>query len=106
MLHVLTELSATATDQEIKDVTLANFSDIPSTAEAAAKLQSLQIKHVGPFLLFDEFGELLNKPLRSAVLVVWVGKIRVQTKTFPQRPKELLNNCVTDMMTSYLKIAP
>ena len=44
MLHVLTELSATSTDQEIKDVILANFSDIPSTAEAAAKLQSLQMK--------------------------------------------------------------
>ena len=49
MLHVLTEFSATSTDQEIKDVILANFSDIPSTAEAAAKLQSLQMK--------------LNKPL-------------------------------------------
>ena len=38
MLHILAELSAT--DKEIKDVILANFSDIPSTAEAAAKLQS------------------------------------------------------------------
>ena len=44
MLRVLAELSATATNKEIKDVILANFSDIPSTAEAAANLQSLQMK--------------------------------------------------------------
>ena len=36
---------------------------------------SPHLKHVGQFLLFDEFGESLNKPLQSAVLVVWVGKI-------------------------------
>ena len=34
MLHILSELSPTSTDQEIKDVILANYSDIPSTAEA------------------------------------------------------------------------
>ena len=49
MLHVLVELSAMFTDNEIKDMILANFSDIPSTAEAAVKLQNLQMK--------------LNKPL-------------------------------------------
>ena len=36
---------------------------------------SLHLKHVGPFLLFDEFGESLNKPLRSAILVMRVGNI-------------------------------
>ena len=36
MLHVLSELSPMSTDQEIKDVILANYSDIPSTAEVAA----------------------------------------------------------------------
>ena len=43
MLHVLADLSELSTDKEIKDVILANYSDIPSTAEAAAKLQKLQI---------------------------------------------------------------
>ena len=42
--HVSAELSATATDKGIKDVILANFSDIPSTAEAAGKLQNLEMK--------------------------------------------------------------
>ena len=50
MLHVLTELAATSADQEIKDVILTNFSDIPSTAEAAAKLQSLQMKLNEPLI--------------------------------------------------------
>ena len=44
MLHILTELLATATDDDIKNIIIANFSDIPSTAEASAKLQGLQMK--------------------------------------------------------------
>ena len=35
MLHVLSELSALATDEDIKDAILTNYSDIPSTTEAA-----------------------------------------------------------------------
>ena len=43
MLHVLSGLSAFASDKEVNDVILANYSDIPSTAEASVRLQSLQI---------------------------------------------------------------
>ena len=35
MLHVLSELSALATDEDIKNAILTNYSDIPSTTEAA-----------------------------------------------------------------------
>ena len=35
MLHVFSELSALASDEDMKDVILANYSDIPSTTEAA-----------------------------------------------------------------------
>ena len=35
MLHVLSELSALASDEDIKNVNLTNYSDIPSTTEAA-----------------------------------------------------------------------
>ena len=35
MLHVLSELSALASDEDIKNAILANYSDIPSTTEAA-----------------------------------------------------------------------
>ena len=53
MLHVLTELSAIATDQDIKNVILANFSDILSTAEAAAKLQGLQMIVNEPLIIYN-----------------------------------------------------
>ena len=35
MLHVLSELSALASDEDIKNTILTNYSDIPSTTEAA-----------------------------------------------------------------------
>ena len=35
MLHVLSELSALASNKDIKNVILTNYSDIPSTTEAA-----------------------------------------------------------------------
>ena len=53
MLHVLSELSPLSIDQEIKDVILANYSDIPSTAEAAAKLQSMQMPLNEPLVSFN-----------------------------------------------------
>ena len=53
MLHVLSELSTMSLDQEIKDVILANYSDIPSTAEAAVKLQYLQIPANEPLVTFN-----------------------------------------------------
>ena len=53
MLHVLSELSPMSTDQEIKDIILANHSDIPSTAEAARKLQSMQMPLKEPLVSFN-----------------------------------------------------
>ena len=41
MLHVLSELSALATDEDIKNVILTNYSDIPSTTEEATRLQNM-----------------------------------------------------------------
>ena len=35
MLHVFSELSALATDEDIKNAILTNYSDIPSTTEVA-----------------------------------------------------------------------
>ena len=53
MLHVLTEFTATAMDQEIKDMILTNFSDIPGTAEATARLQNLQMKVNKPLVTYN-----------------------------------------------------
>ena len=53
MLHILSELSALATDQDIKNVILSNHSDIPSTTEATARLQSMQISPTKPLITFN-----------------------------------------------------
>ena len=43
MLHIFSELSALASDEDIKEAILSNYSDIPSTTEAATQLQKIQI---------------------------------------------------------------
>ena len=61
MLHILSELSALATDQDIKDVILANYSDIPSTTEAAARLQGVQISLTQPLVTFNSRYEAIHR---------------------------------------------
>ena len=48
MLHVLSELSALASDKDIKNTILTNYSDIPSTTEAATRLQNMQMSPTKP----------------------------------------------------------
>ena len=60
MLHVLTDLSELSRDKEIKDVILANYSDIPSTTKAAAKLQKLQIRPNKPLISFNSRYETIH----------------------------------------------
>ena len=43
MLYVLSELSALASDKDIKNVILTNYSDIPSTTEAATTTKHANI---------------------------------------------------------------
>ena len=61
MLHILSELSALATDQDIKNVILANYSDIPSTTEAAARLQGMQISPTKPLVTFNYRYEAIHR---------------------------------------------
>ena len=53
MLHVLSEISPMSTDQESKDIILANYSDIPSTTKAAVKLQNMQMPPNEPLVSFN-----------------------------------------------------
>ena len=48
MLHVLSELSALASDEDIKNVILTNYSDIPSTTKAATQLQNMRTSPTKP----------------------------------------------------------
>ena len=61
MLHILAELSALATDQDIKEVILAHYSDIPSTTEAAARLQGMQISPTEPLVTFNSRYEAIHR---------------------------------------------
>ena len=61
MLHVLSELSALASDADIKNAILANYSDIPSTTEAASRLQNMQTSPHKPLVTFNHRYEVKHK---------------------------------------------
>ena len=61
MLHALSELSALASDEDIKNAILTNYSDIPSTTEAATRLQSMQTSPTEPLVTFNHRYEVIHK---------------------------------------------
>ena len=61
MLHVFSELSALASDEDIKEVILTNYSDIQSTTEAATRLQNIQISASEPLVTFNHRYEAIHK---------------------------------------------
>ena len=99
MLHVLSELSPISTDQEIKDMVLAKYSDIPSTAEVAAKLQSMQMPLNEPLVSFNSrykaFGLSPNEQYDKTALIEYAKKL-------PQNTKEKLLRKITKK-ESYIK---
>ena len=89
MLYVLSELSPMSTDQEIKDIILANYSDIPSTAEAVVKLQSMQMLLNEPLVSFNSryeaihqvaFGLSPNEQYDTMALIEYAKKLPQNTK--------------------------
>ena len=61
MLHVFSELSALATEEDIKNVILTNYSDIPSATEAATQLQNMQTSPAEPLVTFNHRYEAIHK---------------------------------------------
>ena len=61
MLHIFSELSAMVTDEDIKEAILTNYSDIPSTTEAATRLQNIQISAHEPLVTFNHRYEAIHK---------------------------------------------
>ena len=53
LLHIFSSVSAFASDQDIKEIILANYSDVPSMAEAVVKLQNMQITTGEPLATFN-----------------------------------------------------
>ena len=61
MLHIFSELSAMASNEDIKEAVLTNYSDIPSTTEAAMRLQNIQISANEPLVTFNHRYEAIHK---------------------------------------------
>ena len=61
MLHVFSDLSALALDTDIKEVILTNYSDIPSSTEAATRLQNIQFSMNEPLVTFNHRYEAIHK---------------------------------------------
>ena len=61
MLHVFSELSALASNTDIKKAILTNYSDIPSSTEAATCLQIIQFSVSEPLVTFTHRYEAIHK---------------------------------------------
>ena len=61
LLHIFSSVSAFASDQEIKDILLANYSDVPSMAEAVAKLHNTQMLAEEPLATFNARYEQIHR---------------------------------------------
>ena len=61
MLHVFSDLSALASDTDIKEAILTNYSDIPSSTEAATRLQNIQFSMNEPIVTFNHRYEAIHK---------------------------------------------
>ena len=78
------ELSATGSDEDIKNGILTNYSDIPSTTEAATRLQSMQTSPTEPLVTFDHiyeaiqrvtFGLAPNKQYNKTIIMQYAKKL-------------------------------
>ena len=61
MLHVFSDLSTRASDADIKEAILTNYSDIPSSTEAATRLQNIHFSMNEPLVTFNHRYEAINK---------------------------------------------
>ena len=61
MLHVFSELSALVSNADIKEAILTNYSDNPSSTEAATCLQNLQFSASKLLVTFNHIYEVIHK---------------------------------------------
>ena len=89
MLHIFSDLSALASDADIKEAILTNYSDIPSSTEAAARLQKIQFSMNEPLIAFNHryeaihkvaFKMLPNEQESKTVIVEYAKKLPANTR--------------------------
>ena len=84
LLHIFSSISTFASDQDIKEILLANYSDVPSMAEAVAKLQNMQIPPDEPLATFNTkyhqihqvaYNTSPDKQINKTVIIDYVKKL-------------------------------
>ena len=89
MLHILSELPAAASDEDIKNAILTNYSDIPSTTEAATRLQNMQTSSTEPLVTFNHRYEAIhrvafslspNEQYNKTIIVEYAKKLPQNTR--------------------------
>ena len=89
MLHILSELPTAASDEDIKNAILTNYSDIPSTTEAATRLQNMQTSPTEPLVTFNHRYEAIhrvafslapNEQYNKTIIVEYVKKLPQNTR--------------------------
>ena len=92
LLHIFSSVSAFASDQDIKDILLANYSDVPSTAEAVAKLQSMQMPPDKPLTTFNVRYQQIHQVAYKTSPDRQISKtvITDYVKKLPQYPRDKL----------------
>ena len=89
MLHVFSDLSTLASDADIKEAILTNYSDIPSSTEAATRLQNIQFSMNEPLVTFNHRYEAIHKvafkmsPTKQeskTIIVKYVKKLPANTR--------------------------
>ena len=89
MLHILSELPTAASDEDIKNAILTNYSDIPSTTEAATRLQNMQTSPTEPLVTFNHrykaihrvaFSLAPNEQYNKTIIVEYAKKLPQNTR--------------------------
>ena len=89
MLHIFSELSALTSNEDIKEAILTNYSDIPSTAEAARRLQNIPISASEPLVTFNHrykaihkvaFGLSTRQQENKTVIIEYAKKLPANTR--------------------------
>ena len=61
VLHIFSDLPPLASDADIKEAILTNYSDIPSSTEAATRLQNIQFSMNEPLVTFNHRYKAIHK---------------------------------------------
>ena len=92
LLHIFSSVSAFASDQDIKEILLANYSDVPSMAEAVAKLHNIQMLPEEPLATFNARYQQIHRIAYDASPEKQMNKTAIinYVKKLPAYPRDKL----------------